>query len=208
MRTIIVLGAGASASDGAPVQAQLLRAYFQSTAARQTNDVQLAKFFQSFYGIDVREPLDSAVFPTFEEALGTLELALSRNETFRAFNSTDDPHALETVREALIFSIGVILRETLDRWHDGNPGNNHFRLAQTLIARRHETAVMSFNYDLLIDNALLRCGLRPDYGTDLSNWPRGGPVSLFKLHGSLNWLRCPICTSITCTGTDKGAPTQ
>jgi hypothetical protein len=34
-----------------------------------------------------------------------------------------------------------------------------------------------------------------DYGTVFSNPIKGGgpSIGLYKLHGSLNWLRCPIC---------------
>lgn len=67
--------------------------------------------------------------------------------------------------------------------------------------------VFSYNYDLLMDNALRRKGRLTDEGYgltfnrvyDASQWL--GPeideseVRLLKLHGSLNWIRCSICGS-------------
>ena len=84
---VIFLGAGASAADGAPLQKDLIRKYFQPNQPPLRSESgpiadRLWGFFQDFFGIDtctnVADP-----FPTFEEALGVLELALSRGEVFR-----------------------------------------------------------------------------------------------------------------------------
>lgn len=67
--------------------------------------------------------------------------------------------------------------------------------------------VFSYNYDILMDNALREARKLTDAGYflsfykvfDGSGWTRpeddGSSVSILKLHGSLNWLRCSICNS-------------
>ncbi len=79
-----------------------------------------------------------------------------------------------------------------------------------------KTGFISLNYDILIDNALIKTHPKHhvDYGIDFTNfgkrgdWHKPDPrksVCLFKLHGSLNWLYCPTCVSITLTKEEKRA---
>ncbi len=200
LKTVIFLGAGASAADGAPVQTKLLPQYFQlPRKERKIEKDPLPEFFERFYGIDVNAKLDGAVFPSFEDALGILELALARSETFKDFGRSD-LEMLRRTRDALIFSIGVILRKTLG----SRRNTNHYRLLGT--PGFENVTLISLNYDLLIDSALAGCGYWPEYGANLLNNPKyGEPAPLYKLHGSLNWLRCPACSSLTCTPNRKGA---
>jgi hypothetical protein len=48
--------------------------------------------------------------------------------------------------------------------------------------------VITFNYDLLLDYALYKSNLIPNYCLNTKNEPIQGKVKLIKLHGSLNWL--------------------
>ena len=48
--------------------------------------------------------------------------------------------------------------------------------------------VITFNYDLLLDYALYKSSLIPNYCLNTENEPIQGKVKLIKLHGSLNWL--------------------
>ena len=79
-RAVFIFGAGASASAGLTTQAQLLKNYFKSGINTPDSfHSALSSFFKEFFHLDV----DSATsFPTFEEALGILELALEKEETF------------------------------------------------------------------------------------------------------------------------------
>lgn len=63
-----------------------------------------------------------------------------------------------------------------------------------LTATRKNT-VITFNYDLVVDNALSRVGSAPDYHLPIGLYeaPAGRSVSLLKLHGSANWGICPSC---------------
>ena len=221
-KTVIFLGAGASAAEGAPVQGTLFREFFKLYRTRDRResphewDRELATFFTQFFGIDVyRDDLEATAFPTFEEILGILELAYSQGESFRDWQG---PHLtnggtsrLQNVHELLVFSIGDILKEKLSNSHP-----HHAELVRSLekAGNLPDTSFASFNYDILIDNAILdlRGSGGIDYGFSFENEPRPDarssgkppPVPLFKLHGSLNWLFCPTCRSISLTPFEKG----
>ena len=213
--TVIILGAGASAAEGAPLQHALFRDYFselQTEAAkggvRREMDNDLTRFFDCFFGIDVGARVSSKPdFPTFEEALGIIELALQRGESFKGFGRVADDPWLQRVRSHLIFLICLILHKRLNR-----PGVHHRKLLSTLKASGElgTTSFLSTNYDILIDNAItdLYPSVDLDYGVEFANFwrhddwskPRSSrSVFLGKLHGSLNWLYCPTCSGLTLT---------
>src|SRR5579884_1491773 len=217
MQHLIVLGAGASKADGAPLQFDLLREYFLSEKANAKTDMnrELASFFRVFYGINTGSIDKNTDFPTFEEVLGTLELAMARNEDFRVPQRPNpdvwDQHRIQECRSHVVALICTILARKLGALA-GSTGAHHVRLVQYLPRTSMNFSFLSFNYDLLIDNALSGAGYTVDYGTSFANpiQPSGPVVGLYKLHGSLNWLRCPICGALTNTGDVKGAsyPTE
>ncbi len=62
-------------------------------------------------------------------------------------------------------------------------------------ARRN--AVISFNYDLVLDCALRELGVEPFYGLSGESEDGTHPsVPVLKLHGSLNWAICQKCSSV------------
>jgi len=70
------------------------------------------------------------------------------------------------------------------------------------IGVQHVTLITP-NYDLLIDQALLRLGYRPEYhlahAVDVHARPDGPEVTVLKPHGSANWFICadPTCTKVS-----------
>lgn len=224
-RTVIFLGAGASCADGAPLQSQLFRDYFlyyndQSREYIQHSwDTELATFFLMFFGIDVddRNNVEVANFPTFEEVLGIIEIADSQSESFREWGTAHiidarEKPRLQHMHDVLILLIAEILDHKMrDR------STHHPKLVQSLHDARwlRSTSFISLNYDILIDNALVRAKkdfkLDLDYAVEFMNFggdcerPRSArSIRLFKLHGSLNWLYCPTCRAIRITPKEKG----
>jgi len=214
---VIFLGAGASASEGAPLQGDLLGEYFRSDQMGnfQNNKKmyqRLVDFFRTFFGIDIQgNNLKNISFPTFEEILGIIDLSLNRGESFKNYSSTPDKSRIQRIREDLIFLIAIILDNKLigkSKYHRGLV--NRLKEEKKL----YKTAFVSLNYDILIDNALeeLYPDFHLDYGVDFTNfekqndWTRPEPqraVCLYKLHGSLNWLYCPTCILLTLTPKEK-----
>ncbi len=174
----------------------------------------LIRFFKLAFGMDLNtEVPDKANQPTLEEVLGIIETALTRSESFKGFGIMPNDPKLQQVREHLILLIGAILGVPRAR-----PGY-HRRLVRSLAEADWllNTSVVSLNYDIYMDNAVLTArdeyDIDLDYGTDFANfdhqddWERPRPgrsFSLYKLHGSLNWLYCPRCTALTLTPKVKG----
>ena len=227
---IIFLGAGASAAEGAPAQTDLLGCYFRTVAKEPdlrlplaTMNQELAIFFQQMFGVDTGTCDATTVFPTFEEALGFVELALQRGEQFRGFGDQPNLPQLQRIRKHLSQTIAFTLDRTLK-----DAGKLHRALVESLAAagELRQTAFVSTNYDILIDNAVAgwqeRAGMvgQVNYAVSFSNythsqylpegfrWPVPDPsraVLLLKPHGSLNWLYCATCTALTLTPSIKGA---
>lgn len=225
----IFLGAGASRSEGAPVQADLFKKYFQickpiesgANNRQKTLYERMGKFFKEFFGINVEsDDLDETSFPTFEEALGILELAEKREECFKGWGSKS-PNSdikIQRYRQSLIFLIATVLERSLQ-----GRAAYHEKLVQRLEREQNlpKTALISVNYEILIDNALERhYGGLIDYGVPIPRYDaardfhldslRGRnimaeTICLLKLHGSLNWLYCPTCISLEITPLEKSA---
>ena len=214
----IFLGAGASAAEGAALQSNLFRDYFmllkkRARSSPRPHEKKLSEFFLKMFDIDVRRgKLGNINFPTFEEALGVLDLADMKNESFKDFSITNfaDGGSIKILRIYLVFLMADII-------HDGLRRSN--RLHHTLIKKLNsgnsikDTVFLTTNYDILCDNALL--DLYPerkvDYGVDLANYDDGtfyrpdlDAVKFYKLHGSLNWIYCPTCNNLRITPYQKG----
>ena len=220
MKTAIFLGAGASASEGAPIQNKLFRDYFKICKAAGNYgytemERKLATFFMLMFDIDVDHGnLDNIVFPTFEEALGILDLAEIRNESFREFsnlNIASNSGQLKFMRLYLTLLMAKTIHEKLI-----STKKIHSKLVKNLKNKNklQDVFFLSTNYDILIDNALtsLYPEISLDYGVDFANFnepndwtkPSNDGVKLFKIHGSLNWLYCPTCNNLRLTPKEKG----
>jgi SIR2-like domain len=190
---------------------------------------ELSEFFRLIFNIDVQvksEALETTTFPIFEEALGVLDLAELRRESLKNFDLEDVGsygNRIRLIRQFLILAMAKAIAVSLGQIKD---------LHLTLVTKLRDlnllpgTVFVSTNYDLLIDNALINARLDDetpgkwlDYGVDFSNfdlptglpqawryWHRPHPeaIKLFKLHGSLNWLYCSTCNSLTLTSGFKG----
>ena len=208
IKDIIILGAGASKADKAPLQKELFMEFFErqtskekaetsskeKTQEKKEQERKIINFFKDFWGIN-RNNYQKVEFPTFEECLGVLDLAYLRRESFKGYTEED----IEEVRNALKFLVGKILNEKLREKR-----THHEKLVKRLEkeGKLEQTAFISLNYDILIDNCLMRLGFHPDYGIAFANSKRPNKnksVLLLKIHGSLNWLYCPTCNQMKLT---------
>lgn len=207
---VIILGAGASKSEGAPLQKELFSEFIEyykqaskdkiCSLSKEQEEL-IIEYFKDFWGIDINNYQNPDVeFPTFEECLGILDLAYLRGESLKGYTGDD----INKVRNALIFLIAKVLDKKLR-----GKIVYHRRLVDRLIEKEKltQTAFISLNYDTIIDNILVERypEYHIDYGIDFVNFERESDwtrpeqdksVLLLKIHGSLNWLYCPTCNHL------------
>ena len=199
-RLVVFLGAGASKSDGAPLQKELFRAYMESmdesreiqTRYDEKNPfyknvkMDLFTFFDGYFGIDLgcSKPM---LFPSFEEALGILEVE----------GSYAGSGKVRKYKDAIVASMALAIESQLE--HKRNEDNYqiidsyHKQLVENLCDRSgRQVDFLSTNYDLLADNALFSQRRIINYGFSR----QGHGIRLLKLHGSMNWLYCTQCGCI------------
>ncbi|MCF2138340.1 MAG: SIR2 family protein [Candidatus Thorarchaeota archaeon] len=209
---VIFLGAGASASDGAPLQSNLFQTYFAkikyitkklgNETIRNERYERLLKFFKEFFGIDPINNSSTLLYPTCEEAFGIIEMALAVDQQF-AIRSSSNISDLAQIREDIKFSIIDTISFKLI---NSKRSNTHFALVSNITRDNYyeNVSLVSTNYDILIDNAIIGNNMRVDYGLEFCNSANSGTkqrltMKLYKIHGSLNWLYCPICNRMVRT---------
>lgn len=99
----------------------------------------------------------------------------------------------------------TLLAKTLDYALMGPLCKKHLALAKRI---KPGDLILSFNYDLLLDNAVYHQGIMTDSGYGMNffktnedgTWTRPNEkpsdVALLKPHGSLNWTRCGQCGAL------------
>lgn len=205
MTTVYILGAGSSAGyqgsfigETSPVS----RNFFQKALRvlnihkieqrlfydQHLNYKCLFQFITKYWGVTVQ---DNPINIDMEEVFTLLHIEMEEN-----------PHCLLLKRACEEYMLLMSL--TFDKILYGKPCPHHQRLVNNL---HDDDVVISFNYDLLIDNALISTGRwQPisGYGIKcnllssempLNNYITAN-ISLLKLHGSLNWLYCSKCQQL------------
>lgn len=209
MRRVLFLGAGASAPFGVPKTSRILPLAIQNLPNLFGVDQEDRDFFReglrAFYpGIDLNGT-DEGV-PNITEVLSMLDFLISGNQPAKPRWDIDKMTRLRTLFDRAI-------AEVLGT--PAMPSPELFHFIRALSAEGNHLTVITTNYDLILDSVLGRVvngsslGLQQiDIGfsyRDVGNgklMPRPsskglpGRLALFKLHGSLNYLRCEVCDQI------------
>ncbi len=197
-RTVYILGAGASFHTGAPllrdflVKARLLLEGKQKPVSEKS-------FKEVFQWIDSLRA--SSYYVDFD--LDNLE---------HLFSLADMGKQLNFPKEIEIFDALLdVIAETLDQCElniDKRSGEyaadqtytdfavnlrtnneNRAKLLGKNCQSLESDVIITFNYDVMLDHAMRQTSQRPHYC--LRSEPKGGEFALLKLHGSVNWGRCP-----------------
>jgi hypothetical protein len=216
MATVYILGAGATkaATQHAPMTDDLLGKAFEYLKDDQRVR-KVMDFVGDFYlglGHDqmaATQHFAAKDLPRIEDVLSLLDAAMASNEPL---SSKYDVAYLRGLRFDLTYLIYGVLQHSLDVVSDSySPVYEGF-----VRALSNGDSVISLNYDIAVDNALLErlyetaqasvdYGLRVRYSYQAGKYgERLGPVPLLKLHGSLNWLYCPECNALDVTEGHKG----
>ena len=221
VRTVFFLGAGATRADfaTAPLGDEILHAILSAVPAPTAVREFLAALFDES---SVAPEAEQEQRPRLDDVLTLIDTCLSGRAPLPGNLSLDE---LFQGKRLLVAAIGRILDQTLQ----GSRGRVALRFAQFL--RDNPQPVISTNYDIVVDNALVECesvnygvpvrsavgrhGAIPEVRPDeifyfipdaaSSSRVRTGSVPLLKLNGSLNWLYCPRCDELDITLMDKGA---
>ncbi|HYG59599.1 MAG TPA: hypothetical protein VD902_16165 [Symbiobacteriaceae bacterium] len=131
--------------------------------------------------------------PAIDEVISLVDWSLHVNQ---GLGHRFDPPRLYQVRRDLEHLMCATLDSALES-RTARAAGPHSRFVRAVLAQPGRSfALLSLNYDTLLDDALVDAGITPDYGfRHLDLWPGGGPL-LAKLHGSLNWALCPACGHI------------
>lgn len=201
-RVVFILGAGASECMGAPLMRDFLD---KAEHLRRTDNVgeYRKQFDLVFKGLSALQEVHAktqidqdnleAVFAAFEMAK-----LLGRFGRLEESEVSDLPAAMRRVievtlqktiqaRVTAVDSSGC--KSDLDLSVYDGFGLKLMHLKQ----QPFSIAIITFNYDLCLDYILQKYGLGVDYGFDPGIT---SGIKLLKLHGSLNWGRCPDCADI------------
>ena len=152
---------------------------------------------QNFHVPEQPEHRTKSDYPALPLLLSLLDKAIDLDQPLgRAW----PPDRLRQVKRSLQYTIFALLEYKLRKLNHNYYGD----LLRALDPQRSSPpTVISLNYDIIVDNAiiehapLLHDGYHlPDYGCDIATdiynaRPHFGV--LLKIHGSLNWSYCPGC---------------
>lgn len=219
---VYIIGAGTSVFAGAPTMKNFMSVAYENNFIGN----KLKRFIKSFYKIRFDK---NTIFPNIEEILSIIEFILDNQDTLidkSIKNGVFEPELIETLKFELDYLITATLEKTLK-----NVQNNYMKKFVEKIIRDKDNPNVTFislNYDILLDNSLLRHLIRHisynpsnntisipiDYGCNIK-WCKftdtesklvcsQNSIKLFKPHGSLNLLFCKACKNLYLTVHERG----
>ncbi|MCK5687206.1 SIR2 family protein [bacterium] len=184
-RKVFLLGAGSSAHSGAPLGKHFLKLVY-SDQHKDKRIQNIKTFLEKYFNINK----NTEIFPKFEEVLSFIDISLQKGEAFSKDYQEQEILQLRTDLNYLIWKALEFVKNI--------PGEDTHKLFIQSQLNKND-AIISLNYDTLIDFSLEKSGYNIDYGIPFANKDISTTQSttkLLKLHGSLNWLYCPGCYSI------------
>lgn len=200
MKTVFILGAGASRPAGGPLMADFLdRA---DAILQERSDLPgKVEFKRVFDALTRMRSLYAKAYidlDNIEELLGLVEMGQLVGRVGSA--TGDEVKALRTALIILIVqTIEYSIRFPADASgvHAPKPFD---RLAQLvgergrIVNSRDTYSFVTFNYDVVLEQSLLSRGVGVSYGLDSQQPNHFVPV--LKLHGSVHWGVCSVCQAI------------
>lgn len=197
--TIVLFGAGATKACGGPLTNEILPQAFEPAVRNQIEreyyiDLLERFLIENFHVPQQQADRSESDYPALPLLLSLVDTAIDRNQPMGAVWTVD---LLRQVRRALQYMVFALLEYKLRQL-----SHNYYVELLTKLdpMRTGRITVISLNYDIIIDNAMVAHSDRlPDYGCDISTdryqmQPHFG--TLLKIHGSLNWSYCPGCNRL------------
>ena len=223
-KTVYFLGAGFSADAGGPIQNQIIQFIlddkfikkFQSNPEVIKARKNFIKFIEKTLSIDKKLWNNIAL----EDIFTPIDRALSTGKSFKNFGTNE----LIKLREEFHLLMGSAIKFGVDNENNKDYINEFAKYINTIAQKRlenglDEIAVITTNWDILLDNSLEDLTRRysiinedklavVDYCCYISSLEKndeyikpgllalgkgGYNIKYLKLHGSMNWLHCPNC---------------
>lgn len=201
-RIVFVLGAGASQAAGVPVMAD----FFETATAldRQKPGLMRDAFTLVAKGRDALQQAQSKArfdLRNLESVFAAFEMAELLFDDLGALTG-DEIHGLShAMRQVIVHTVEQSMSVQLDQGSIRPPAGYHVfgPLIASLMDAGHDVSIITFNYDIGTELGLLSADVQPQYCIEGAPITRSGPgkvIELFKLHGSVNWGRCPRCHAV------------
>src|SRR5262250_723548 len=151
-RRVFLLGAGASKSWGLPLTNELFPLALTGVKKRERRDL-IRKFIQYQYP-HFRRPWKN--YPPFEEFLSLVDVYLDFADVIKRGHSFSIED-VKRIRKDLLLAISAVL-------HGARSGAAHSNVRKFVKMLQPEDAVITFNWDLLVEEALYDIGKNWEYG--------------------------------------------
>ncbi len=191
---VFILGAGASKACGAPLMSDFLdiaRNLVRTDSVRNKRE-HFESVFRAIGALQAVHSKSQLDLTNIESIFTALELS-NILKKLPGFKAEEIPGVIASLKEVIVQTLESTIDFPTNMGHINVP--KPYAEFATLLRYIREDAypkqsvsVITFNYDIAVDMALYREGLGPDYGIP-PNSNSDEPVSLFKLHGSLNWAQ-------------------
>lgn len=215
-KTVYILGAGFSKDLGCPQQNQLISEilglpiddvdFDLRTVFQEYRDV-----FQTFLSDTLYISPDKFSSISLEDIYTPIDRCIIDNTSFRGINKQE----LVQLRQKINLLISVLIHQKLKTTSNDNYADKFAKYLVNLKTGNNNVrdpfAVISLNWDILMDNALYGNIVHQegvvDYCCYISSYSSNDiyltgqkalgaglfNVKLLKIHGSLNWLQCSMC---------------
>lgn len=199
MSIALIVGAGFSVPAGISSANQLARRFLTTPVEPGPVDdaitEALTNFWSEVFGAD------GDTQPTLEEHFTALDLAAN---TGHQLGRHYPPRKLRAIRRLSIHRTFQVL----DRRYRHSPAIA--TLLKKLSKADRRLAIVSLNWDIVAEKHLGFLGAQYKYDIDVrdtdGNTIERGPIRLYKMHGSSNWLYCDSCRQLyTPLTSGKGA---
>ena len=190
-KNVIILGAGASAGYGAPVMRNFLDVAAQLYASGKAGQraESFKRVFEAVSNLQAVHSKSELDLVNIESIFTAFELAKTL-QRFPGVEVASIDDLIDDLKWVIVSTLQAKLNFPVQgRTIIGHPDIRQFIRSILSRERRQgkvDTAILTFNYDLLVDLAILSEQVGVDYG--LARQPNCHEwIPLLKLHGSLNW---------------------
>ena len=204
-RTVFILGAGASKQAGAPVMKEFLR--FASNIQKTQIDItsnELKCFTEVFEAIHILKEFKNKTkidFNNIEEVFAAFEMGWLTGR-LGEFPPKKLSRLRKSMKKVIVKTIEANVKFPVKQYitSAAPPYDDFVKLTRSIHRNEggiRQISVITFNYDVALEHALYMEIEHTGVDYNLLNKPHiTNRLKVFKLHGSINWVKCRGCGEI------------